>query len=105
MAKKSPEKKGSSGAAKAAPKLPAPAKTSAAPDLEDVAVTAALELGRTTVTLDQALQMARHSLLELDRKVNDPVDVRINGKLVARGEVVTVSDNFGVRITEIVESE
>ena len=49
--------------------------------------------------------MARNSVLELGRKVNDPVDVVVNGKLLARGEVVAVSGNFGVCITEIIESE
>ena len=92
MAKKKDEKK-------------APKSSSATPDIDDLGVTAALELGRTTVALDGALQMARNSVLELDRKVNDPVDVVVNGKLVARGEVVTVSGNFGVCITEIIESE
>ena len=89
----------------AATKEPASKSSSATPDLDDLCVTTALELGRTTVTLDEALQMARHSVLELGRKVNDPVDVVVNGKLVAHGEVVSVSGNFGVCITEIVGSE
>jgi flagellar motor switch protein FliN len=78
---------------------------SATPDIDNVPVTAALELGRSKITLDTALRMTRNSVLELDRKINDPVDVVINGKLIARGEVVGVSGNFGVRITEIIESD
>ena len=97
MAKKRSQKKSSANAAK-----PAPAST---PAIDDVPVTAALELGRSKVTLGEALQMAKNSVLELDRKINDPVDVVINGKLIARGEVVTASGNFGVRITEIVASQ
>ena len=100
MAKKKSQKKTSAAPPDAAKPSPAPT-----PDIGDVPVTAALELGHSKITLDEALQMARNSVLELDRKINDPVDVVINGKLIARGEVVTASGNFGVRITEIVESQ
>ena len=100
--KKVAEKVSASSPPQRAEKNPAP-KSSAKPDIDDLSVTATLELGRSTITLDKALQMARHSVLALDPKVNDPVDVVVNGKLLARGEVVTVSGNFGVRITEIVE--
>ena len=48
--------------------------------------------------------MGEQSLVELDKQVGDPVDILVNGKLFARGEVVTVSENFGVRITEIMGS-
>ena len=70
--------------------------------VDDVEVTVSVEIGRATVTLDQALGMSEQSLVELNRNVGDPVDVRLNGTLVARGEVVTVDENFGVRLTEIV---
>ena len=104
MAKKKAAKKAAQPPQTAA-KKPAPKSSSATPDIDDLSVTAALELGRTTITLDEALAMARNSVLELGRKVNDPVDVVVNGKLLARGEVVAVSGNFGVCITEIIESE
>ena len=70
-------------------------------DVDEVSV----ELGRSTITLDQALEMGEQSLMELNRHVGEPVDVRLNGKLFARGEVVTVSENFGVRLTEIIGQE
>jgi len=81
------------------------AKNSTEALVEDLDVTVSVEIGRTTVTLDQALEMGQQSLMELDRNAGDPVDVRLNGKLVARGEVVTVDQNFGVRLTEIVAEE
>lgn len=104
MAKKKPTKKSLGTLPQDAAKKPAPTST-ATLDVDDIGVVAALELGRSRVTLDEALQMTRNSVLELDRKINDPVDVVINGKLIARGEVVTASGNFGVRITEIIATE
>ena len=52
-------------------------------------------------TIEEVMDMGEQSLIELDRTVGDPVDLLLNGKLFAKGEVVTVSENFGVRITEI----
>ena len=73
--------------------------------IQDVDVEVSVELGRSTITLDQALEMGEQSLMELNRHVGEPVDVRLNGKLFARGEVVTVSENFGVPLTEIIGQE
>ena len=70
--------------------------------IQDVDVEVSVELGRSTITLDHALEMGEQSLMELNRHVGEPVDVRLNGRLFARGEVVTVSENFGVRLTEII---
>ena len=70
--------------------------------LQGVATTLTVELGRARETLDTALEWGEQSLIELDKTVGDPVDILINGVLFARGEVVTVSENFGVRVTEIV---
>ncbi len=61
------------------------------------------ELGRTRETLGTVQEIGDQSLIELDRTVGEPVDVLLNGELFARGEVVTVGENFGVRITEIIE--
>lgn len=69
--------------------------------LQDMEVEVSIELGRQKLTLDQALALGQQSVLELDKVVGEPVEVRLNGKLFARGEVVTVSENFGVRLTEI----
>ncbi|MCC7265669.1 MAG: FliM/FliN family flagellar motor switch protein [Candidatus Latescibacteria bacterium] len=79
---------------------PAPPSTSPA-SLAEVEVELSVELGRHTLTLDQALSLGDQSLFELDKMVGEPVEVKLNGKPFARGEVVTVAENFGVRITEI----
>ena len=71
--------------------------------LNTVNLTAAVELGRSQMTLDAALAISEQSLIELDKQVDDAVDIMINGQLFARGEVVTVDERFGVRITEIVQ--
>lgn len=69
--------------------------------LMDVNLNVSIELGRTRETLENVMNLGEQSLVELDKQVGDPVDILVNGKLFARGEVVTVSENFGVRITEI----
>ena len=71
----------------------------------DVEVTVALELGRASCTLDELLQFGENSLFELDRTVGEPVDVLLNGRVCARGTVVTVGESFGVRLTEILDAE
>ena len=69
--------------------------------LGEVEVEVSVELGRHTLTLDQALRLGEHSQIELDKMVGEPVEVKLNGSLFARGEVVTLAENFGVRLTEI----
>ena len=71
--------------------------------LDMVNLTAAVELGRSRITLDEALDIGEQSLIELDKQLGDAVDIMINGQLFARGEVVTVDEHFGVRITEIAQ--
>jgi len=70
--------------------------------LMDVNLMVSIELGRTRRTLEDVIDMGEQSLVELDKQVGDPVDIMVNGRLFARGEVVTVSENFGVRVTELV---
>lgn len=70
--------------------------------LMDVNLSVTIELGRTRYTMERVLNLGEQSLVELDKQVGDPVDILVNGKIFARGEVVTVSENFGVRITELV---
>lgn len=70
--------------------------------LMDVRLTVTIELGRTRDTLEKVMEYGDQSLIELDKTVGEPVDVLVNGELFARGEVVTVSENFGVRIVELV---
>ena len=72
--------------------------------LADMDVEVSVELGRRKLTLDQAIAMGDQSIMELDRAWNDLVDVRINGRLFARGEVVTVGESFGVRVLELTGS-
>ncbi len=70
----------------------------------DVELEIAVEVGATHATLDQVLDLVPGTVLRLDKRAGDPLDLRVNGKLVARGEVVKVDDCYGVRITSIVES-
>ena len=70
--------------------------------LEDVSLTISLELGRTRITLDDALALGEQSALELNKIAGESIDILLNDKLFAHGEIVTVNEHFGVRITEIV---
>ena len=70
--------------------------------LDHTTVTMSIELGRAPITLEQALEYGDQSLIELDRTVREPVNILINGTLFATGEVVTINENFGVKINEIV---
>lgn len=70
--------------------------------LNDVEMGVTAELGRTRMTVRQLLSMQPGSIVELDRAAGSPVDLLVNGTLVARGEVVVIDEEFGVRITEIV---
>ena len=72
--------------------------------LGDVKVKVSLVLGRTEITLADAENLEEKSLLTVDRNADDPVDVCVNGKVVARGKLVVVGDSYGVQITELVSS-
>ena len=69
----------------------------------DVNLTMTIELGRTRDTIRKVMEYGDQSLIELDKSVGDPLDILLNGELFARGEVVTVSENFGVRIVELID--
>ncbi len=92
------------------PQYPEPTLTEIIPDgthidinmLIDVPVRVTAELGRTRMTVQQILELERGSVVELDRIAGDPIDMFVNDHLIARGEVVVVDDNFGIRITEII---
>ena len=73
--------------------------------VDDVDMTVSVELGRSMMSLDSALDLSEQSMMELNRNVGDPVDIRLNGRLFARGEVVTVGENFGAGITEILTDD
>jgi len=68
----------------------------------DVNVRMSLEIGRTQITIRELLKLAAGSIVEFDRPAGDPLDVMVNGRLVAHGEVVMVNDRYGVRFTEAV---
>ena len=68
----------------------------------DIPVTVSVEIGRTKMTIRNLLHLTQGSIVELDRLAGEPLDVLVNGTLVAHGEVVVINDKFGVRITDIV---
>ena len=68
----------------------------------DVPVSLSLEVGRTRIPIRNLLQLNQGSVVELDRTAGEPLDVYVNGTLIAQGEVVVVNDRFGVRLTDVV---
>ncbi|CEG56470.1 flagellar motor switch protein FliN [Legionella fallonii] len=68
----------------------------------DIPVSVTVEIGRTKMTIRNLLQLNQGGIVALDRLTGDPLDVLVNGTLVAHGEVVVVNDKFGVRLTDIV---
>jgi flagellar motor switch protein FliN len=71
----------------------------------DVPLTVTIELGRTEMTLKQALELQQGSVVELSRLAGDPIDVFVNERLIAKGEVVVVDDKFAVRVTELFSNQ
>lgn len=70
--------------------------------LYDVPLQVTVELGRTEKTIKEILELTSGSIVELDKLAGEPVDILVNGKLIAKGEVVVIDENFGVRVTDIV---
>ena len=68
----------------------------------DIPVALTVELGRTRIPIKQILQLAQGSVIELDALAGEPMDVLVNGCLIAQGEVVVVNEKFGIRLTDIV---
>jgi len=68
----------------------------------DIPVNLTVELGRTKISIRNLLQLAHGSVVELDGLAGEPMDVMINGTLIAQGEVVVVNDKFGIRLTDII---
>jgi flagellar motor switch protein FliN len=84
---------------------PGPAKGSGANDIDlilDIPVQLTVELGRTKIAIKNLLQLAQGSVVELDGLAGEPMDVFVNGCLIAQGEVVVVNDKFGIRLTDII---
>ena len=73
--------------------------------VSDIPVQISVVLGKTSMQVQQLLKLGRGAVVELDRKVGEPVDIFVNSRLVARGEVVVVEDKVGVTMTEIIKAE
>lgn len=75
------------------------------PDLEiilDIPVSISMEVGSTSITIRNLLQLNQGSVIELDRLAGEPLDVLVNGTLIAHGEVVVVNEKFGIRMTDVI---
>jgi flagellar motor switch protein FliN len=70
--------------------------------LLDIPLKVTVELGRTQKTIKDILELSQGSIVELDKLAGEPVDILVNNKLIAKGEVVVIDENFGVRVTDIV---
>ncbi|GIU03274.1 flagellar motor switch protein FliN [Shewanella morhuae] len=68
----------------------------------DIPVTISMEVGRSYISIRNLLQLNQGSVVELDRVAGEPLDVMVNGTLIAHGEVVVVNDKFGIRLTDVI---
>ncbi|WP_084682834.1 flagellar motor switch protein FliN [Perlucidibaca piscinae] len=71
----------------------------------DVNVSVSVEVGRARMSINDLLKLSQGAIIELDRMAGEPLDVLVNGTLVARGEIVVVRDKFGIMLTEVVSPE
>jgi flagellar motor switch protein FliN len=71
----------------------------------DIPVQITVVLGRTSMQVSQLLKLGRGAVIELDKKVGEPIDIFVNNRLVARGEVVVVEERIGITMTEIIKAE
>jgi flagellar motor switch protein FliN/FliY len=85
---------------------PRPARTKQPLDiLQDVELDLRIELGRTEMLIEEVVALKEGSVVTLDKLAGDPVDILVNGRLIARGEVLVLNDNFCVRVAEILTPE
>src|SRR5690554_3943409 len=68
----------------------------------DIPISISMEVGRTSITIRKLLQLNQGSVIELDRLAGEPLDVLVNGTLIAHGEVVVVNEKFGIRMTDVI---
>jgi flagellar motor switch protein FliN/FliY len=73
--------------------------------LLDIPLQVTVELGRTKRTVQEILALSSGAIIELDKLAGEPVDILINSKLIAKGEVVVIDENFGVRVTDIISQK
>ena len=103
--RKAPITSGAAAPARACPELSPEGAGTAAGRLDmimDIPVQLTVELGRTKIAIRNLLQLAQGSVIELDRLAGEPMDVLVNGCLIAQGEVVVVNDKFGIRLTDVI---
>lgn len=99
---------GAAAAAEEAPATPEGRQIRTARELEavyDIPVQVSAVLGRATMQVSQLLKLGRGAVVELDRKVGEAIDIYVNNRLVARGEVVVVDERLGVTMTEIIKTD
>ncbi|HCI48095.1 MAG TPA: flagellar motor switch protein FliN [Rhodospirillaceae bacterium] len=82
-----------------------PGQTKELDAIYDIPVQISAVLGKSSMQVSQLLKLGRGAVVELDRKVGEPIDIYVNNRLVARGEVVVVEDRLGVTMTEIIKSD
>ncbi len=73
--------------------------------LLDIPITITVEIGSKSMPIEEILKLAPSSVIDLDRYLNEPIDLKVNGVLVAKGELYQVDDNFAIKITEILTKE
>lgn len=71
----------------------------------DIPLEVSVELGRTRITIHELLQLGQGSVIELNKLAGEPLEILVNQKLVARGEVVVVNEKFGIRLTDIISAD
>jgi flagellar motor switch protein FliN len=95
--------------AKIFPELTGDSAASVAPGrldmILDIPVQVTVELGRSKIPIRNLLQLAQGSVVELDRLAGEPLDVLVNGCLIAQGEVVVINDKFGIRLTDVISPD
>ncbi|MDE3016675.1 MAG: flagellar motor switch protein FliN [Pseudomonadota bacterium] len=82
-----------------------PAENLSLETVYDIPVQITVVLGRTSMQVNQLLKLGRGAVIELDKKVGEAIDIFVNNRLVARGEVVVVEDRIGITMTEIIKAE
>ncbi len=73
--------------------------------LLDIPLEVTVEIGSTEMAIEDVLKLNPNSVIELDRFVNEPIDLKVNGRVIAKGELYTVKNNFGIKITHIITPE
>ncbi len=71
----------------------------------DIPVTLTMEVGETDIAIRNLLQLSQGSVIELDRVAGEPLDVKVNGTLIAHGEVVVVNERYGIRLTDVISPQ